>query len=43
MKITAKKLQKMTSEEVYDIIFPSIYQIFNQYKYAEISREDYAN
>lgn len=43
MKITTKNLQTMTKEQVYEIILPSVYQIYNQYKYAKINEADYTN
>ena len=43
MKITTKNLQTMTKEQVYEIILPSVYQIYNQYKYAKINEADYMN
>lgn len=43
MKITTKNLQTMTKERVYEILLPSVYQIYNQYKYAKINEADYTN
>ena len=43
MKITTKNLQTMTKEQVYEIILPSVYQIYNQYKYAKKNEADYTN
>lgn len=43
MKITTKNIQTMTKEQIYGIILPSVYQIYNQYKYAKINHADYTN